>query len=73
MGLPGIVPQSSVSRTLEGDVHSQYGKKLIIGNKATKVYHLPVSRFYDKIPEEFRVYFNSEEQAKKAGYTKSMN
>ena len=73
MGLPGIVPQSSVSRTLESDVHSQYGKKLIIGNKATKVYHLPVSRFYDKIPEEFRVYFNSEEQAKKAGYTKSMN
>jgi uncharacterized protein YgiM (DUF1202 family) len=73
VGLPGILPQSSVSRTLEGDVHSQYGKKLIIGNKATKVYHLPDSKFYDKIPEEFRVYFNTEEQAKKAGYTKSLN
>jgi uncharacterized protein YgiM (DUF1202 family) len=73
VGLPGILPQSSVSRTLEGDVHSQYGKKLIIGNKATKVYHLPDSKFYDKIPEEFRVYFNAEEQAKKAGYTKSLN
>jgi len=73
MGLPGILPQSSISKTLEGDVHSQYGKKLIIANKATKVYHLPDSKFYNKIPEEFRVYFNTEEQAKKAGYTKSLN
>ena len=73
VGLPGILPQSPVSRTLEGDVQSQYGKKLIIGNKATKFYHLPDSKFYDKIPEEFRDYFNTEEQAKKAGYTKSLN
>ncbi len=73
VGLPGILPQSPVSRTLEGDVRSQYGKKLIIGNKATKFYHLPGSKFYDKIPEEFRVYFNTEELAKKAGYTKSLN
>ena len=73
VGLPGILPQSPVSRTLEGDVRSQYGKKLIIGNKATKFYHLSGSKFYDKIPEEFRVYFNTEEQAKKAGYTKSLN
>jgi len=44
----------------------------IIGNRATKVYHLPSSVFYDKIPEEFRVYFNSEEDAQKAGFTKSI-
>lgn len=73
VALPGILPQSSISRTLEGNVNSQYGKKLIIGNKVTKVYHLPNSKFYDKIPEEFRVYFNTEVQAKKAGYTKSLN
>ncbi|MCE5270901.1 SH3 domain-containing protein [bacterium] len=44
----------------------------IIGNRATKVYHLPSSVFYDKIPEEFRVYFNTEEDAQKAGFTKSI-
>jgi len=70
--LPGLLPQSSLSRTREADLSSQQGKKLIIGNKATKFYHLPDSKYYDKIPEEFRVYFNTEEQAKKAGYTKSL-
>ena len=44
----------------------------VIGNKATEVYHLPGSVYYDKIPEEFRVIFRSEEQAKQAGYTKSL-
>ncbi len=44
----------------------------IIGNRSTKVYHLPTSIFYDKIPEEFRVYFNTEEDARKAGFTASI-
>lgn len=44
----------------------------IIGNRSTKVYHLPSSIFYDKIPEEFRVYFNTEEDARKAGFTASI-
>jgi uncharacterized protein YgiM (DUF1202 family) len=51
---------------------SQGIQRPIIGNKATKVYHLPGTVFYDKIPEEFRVYFYTEEQARKAGYTKSI-
>lgn len=59
-------PQSlSNMRTVPGEAR-------IIGNRGTKVYHLPSSVFYDKIPEEFRVYFNSEEEAGKAGYTKSI-
>lgn len=45
----------------------------IIANKATRVYHLPGSIFYDKIPEELREIFRSEDQARKAGYTKSIN
>ncbi len=45
----------------------------IIANKATRVYHLPGSIFYDKIPEELRVIFRSEERARQAGYTKSIN
>jgi len=48
------------------------GQKVIIGNRVTRVYHLPESVYYNKIPEEFRVIFNSEEEARKAGYTKSI-
>ncbi len=45
----------------------------IIANTATRVYHLPGSIFYDKIPEELREIFRSEDRARKAGYTKSIN
>ncbi len=44
----------------------------IIGNRATRFYHLPGSAYYDKIPEEFRVYFRSEELARQAGFTRSL-
>ena len=65
-------PYSPDLKAIEAGLRAQQVKKPIIGNKATKVYHLPESVFYEKIPEEFRVYFTSEEQAKKAGYTKSI-
>ncbi|MBI4684613.1 MAG: thermonuclease family protein [Nitrospirae bacterium] len=42
----------------------------IIGNKKSKIYHLPSQSNYD-IKEEKRVYFNSEEEAIKAGYRKA--
>lgn len=45
----------------------------IIANKATRVYHLPGSIFYDKIPEELREIFRSQDAARQAGYTKSIN
>jgi SH3-like domain-containing protein len=53
-------------------LQSQSVTEKIIGNTATRIYHLPESIFYDKIPEEFRVYFDTEDQAKKAGYVKSL-
>ena len=65
-------PYSPEMKAIEAGLRAEQGKKPIIGNKATKVYHLPESVFYEKIPEEFRVYFTSEEQARKAGYTKSI-
>lgn len=43
----------------------------IIGNKKSLIYHLPGGKFYSTILEENRVYFNSEDEAKKAGYRKS--
>lgn len=43
----------------------------IIGNKKSMIYHVPDGKFYNTILEENRIYFNSEEDAKKAGYRKS--
>ncbi len=43
----------------------------VIGNKKSLIYHLPDGKFYNTILEENRVYFNSEEEAQKAGYRKS--
>ncbi len=42
----------------------------IVGNKRTKVYHLPGQRYYPK-KEENKVYFESEEEAIKAGYRRA--
>ena len=66
--------QASPSSSLQtpGGVRTYATDPRIIGNRGTRVYHLPSSIFYDKIPEEFRVYFNSEEEARKAGYIKSI-
>lgn len=71
-GLMGI--GSSLLNQNAPTVYSGEGaSQTIIGNTATKVYHLPGSVFYDKIPEEFRVIFRSKEQARQAGYVKSIN
>lgn len=43
----------------------------IIGNLKSKIYHLPGQANYEKIKEENRVYFDSEEEAKRAGYRKA--
>lgn len=46
-------------------------KGKIKGNKKSKIYHLPHNVSYDKIKEENVVYFNTEEEAVKAGYRKA--
>ena len=43
----------------------------IIGNLKSKIYHLPGQANYEKGKEENRVYFDSEEEAIRAGYRKS--
>ena len=40
----------------------------VIGNRHSKIYHLPGQSHYDKVAEDNRVYFNSEEAARAAGY-----
>jgi hypothetical protein len=45
----------------------------IIGNKNSKIYHMPGGASYDKISEMNRIYFSSEADAQKAGYRKAKN
>jgi len=64
----GVGIWSTKSKTLQ--VPSEvYGK--IIGNKQSKIYHLPGQASYHRIEEENRVYFNSEEEAIRTGYRKA--
>ncbi len=43
----------------------------IIGNSKSKIYHLPGQANYEKVKEENRVYFDSEEEAIRTGYRKA--
>lgn len=43
----------------------------IIGNWKSKIYHLPGQAYYQKLKEQNRVYFDSEEEAIRAGYRKA--
>ena len=43
----------------------------IIGNLKSKIYHLPAQANYEKVREENRIYFDSEEEAIRAGYRKA--
>ena len=47
------------------------GKAKVIGNSDSKRYHLPGMKYYHKVKTYHQVIFNSEMEAKKAGYTKA--
>lgn len=48
---------------------AQRGK--IIGNIRSHIYHLPGQYGYDKVAERNRIYFDTEEEAQKAGFRKA--
>lgn len=43
----------------------------IIGNKKSMIYHVPGGQSYDKVAPENRVYFDTEEEAQRAGYRRA--
>ena len=43
----------------------------IIGNLRTGIYHLPGQKYHDAVREKNRIYFRTEEDARKAGYRKA--
>jgi Metal binding domain of Ada len=45
----------------------------IIGNRTTRVYHLPWCIGYDAVAEQDRVYFDTPFEAKAAGYRLARN
>jgi len=55
--------------TTKANPSEKVGK--IIGNWKSKIYHLPGQANYEKLKEENRVYFDSEEEAVRAGYRKA--
>lgn len=46
---------------------------MVIGNIRSRIYHLPGQDGYDRVREKNRVYFPTEEEAKKAGFRKARN
>lgn len=45
----------------------------IIGNKNSKIYHVPGCSSYNSVSEKNRVFFNNQEEAEKAGFRKAKN
>ncbi|MEJ6349035.1 SLAP domain-containing protein [Holzapfeliella sp. He02] len=45
----------------------------IIANRDSGIYHVPGGRSYDKVKDQNRVYFDTEQQAINAGYRKAKN
>ena len=45
----------------------------VIGNIRSNIYHVPGQQAYEKVSEKNRIYFHSEEEARKAGYRKAKN
>lgn len=45
----------------------------IVGNINSHIYHLPGQYGYDKVKEKNRIYFRTEEEARKAGFRKARN
>lgn len=65
----GAADQEKITASEAANTETPSGK--IIGNKKSMIYHVPGGRFYDSITQENRIYFSSEEEAKKAGYRRS--
>lgn len=62
------IQESFPKNTKNQKQQSPIGQGTIKGNRKSKIYHSPGQRDYDKISAKNTVYFETEEQAKQAGY-----
>lgn len=61
----------SAPATVTSASGNQASTGLVVGNKNSKIYHVPGCSTYNSVSEKNRVTFNSAEEAEKAGYRKS--
>src|SRR3989339_1465757 len=64
----GVGPWAAKVKVLQTPTETS-GK--IIANRLSKIYHLPGHANYGRVKEENRIYFNTEEDAIKAGYRRA--
>lgn len=74
-GLNATVAQSTsrTSRTSQPQKQAAASRDMVRGNRNSKVYHLSNCPSYDAMAERNRVLFNSESEAKSAGFRKAKN
>jgi cytoskeletal protein RodZ len=63
-GIKGLASQASSAR-------QGAGKAKVIGNRNSKLYHVPGMKYYHRVKSNNRIVFNSEADAMKAGYRKA--
>jgi len=59
--------------TIDSKIVVSNGSSQIIGNKNSKIYHVPGCSTYNSVSEKNRVLFNTAEEAEKAGFRKAKN
>lgn len=67
------VKNQKLSTGKQNEISASETQGQIIGNKNSRIYHLPGGGSYNKVSAENRVYFASEADAQKAGYRKARN
>lgn len=63
--------KQKLQKSKTNNINISVNKGLIKGNKRSKIYHCPDQRDYNKIKEKNIVYFETEDEAKQAGYRKA--
>jgi uncharacterized protein YcfL len=66
-----VAASDKTSSTVIATEEAGSSKRVVIGNKDTKRYHLFGMPFYNKVSKDHRVYFDSEQQAIDNGYYKA--
>jgi endonuclease YncB( thermonuclease family)/methylphosphotriester-DNA--protein-cysteine methyltransferase len=64
---------SAASTDVQAKVLDTSSSQKTIGNKNSKIFHLPGCSGYDRVSEKNRVYFNSAAEAEAAGYKRAGN
>ena len=65
-----ILPNATTPRTLLGATATAGA---VIGNRNSKIYHVPGCDSYNEVAERNRVYFKTEPEAVAAGFRKARN